>query len=129
MVVFHFTCAVDCHFQTEFAHSEVLRGCPFFFFHCRGPQTLPSDQVTLLQLWDKICLPHEASKQICGSCIPIIGFEVDPNAMSVKMSTAKRSELIIACTAFTVQGARKTLREFQKLQGWINWALNVFPHL
>ena len=49
--------------------------------------------------------------------------------MSVKMSAAKCSELINACAAFTVRSARKTLREFQKLQGWINWALNVFPHL
>jgi hypothetical protein len=23
----------------------------------------------------------------------------------------------------------KTLREFQKLQGWVNWALNVFSYL
>jgi len=36
--------------------------------------------------------------------------------MSVKMSAEKCSELITACTAFTVRGARKTLREFQKLQ-------------
>jgi hypothetical protein len=45
------------------------------------------------------------------------------------MSKTKQSELIAACTTFTVRGARKTLREFQKLQGWVNWALNVFPHL
>ena len=89
----------------------------------------PSDQVALLQLWDKISLPHEESKQICGPCIPIIGFEVDPNAMSVRMFTAKHSELINTCTIFTVRSACKTLREFQKLQGWINWALNIFPHL
>jgi len=90
---------------------------------------MPSDQVSLLQLWDEINLPHEEDKQICGSCIPIIGFEVDPNAMTVTMSDVKRSELIEACSSFTVHGARKTLREFQKLQGWVNWALNVFPHL
>jgi hypothetical protein len=80
-------------------------------------------------LWDEINLPHEEEKQICGDRIPIIGFEVDPNAMTVTMSDAKQSELIKACTAFTVRGARKTLREFQKLQGWVNWALNVFPNL
>ena len=90
---------------------------------------LPSEQVRLLQLWDEINLPHEEEKQISGTCIPIIGFEVDPNAMTVTMSHAKRTELIEACTAFTIRGARKTLREFQRLQGWINWALNVFPHL
>jgi hypothetical protein len=91
---------------------------------------LPSNaKVTLLQLWDEINLPHEEAKHICGTCIPIIGFNVDPNTMSVTMSEAKRSELIAACTAFTVRGARKTLWEFQKLQGWVNWALNVLPHL
>jgi hypothetical protein len=49
--------------------------------------------------------------------------------MTVTMSQPKRSKLIEACTAFTVRGSHKTLRGFQKLQGWINWALNVYPHL
>jgi len=49
--------------------------------------------------------------------------------MTVTMSQAKRSELIQACNSFTVRGARKSLREFQRLQGWVNWALNVYPHL
>ena len=82
-----------------------------------------------MQLWDEINLPHEEDKQINGFCIPIIGFDVDANAMTVSMSDAKRSKLIEACTEFTVRGAYKTLREFQRLQGWVNWALNVFPHL
>jgi hypothetical protein len=63
------------------------------------------------------------------SFLPIIGFDVDPNAMTVTMSEIKKSELVEACTAFTVRGARRTLREFQRSQGWINWSLNVFPHL
>src|SRR6202050_5274645 len=90
---------------------------------------LPSDQVQLLKLWDEIGLPHEEEKQISGSCIPIIGFEVDPNALTITMSGAKRLKLVEACTAFTIRGARKTLREFQRLQGWVNWALNVYPLL
>jgi hypothetical protein len=114
-------CYVDDHFSFAIAGDLEL--------YDEYDAFLPSDQVALLQLWDEIGLPHEESKQISGPCIPIIGFEVDPNAMSVKMSAEKCSELITACTAFTVCGARKTLREFQKLQGWINWALNVFPHL
>jgi hypothetical protein len=63
---------------------------------------LPSDQVELLRLWDEINLPHEEDKQINGFCIPIIGFDVDANAMTVSMSDAKRSKLIEACTEFTV---------------------------
>jgi len=98
-------------------------------FYAKYEAFLPSEQVRLLQLWDEIGLPHEEAKQICGYCIPIIGFDVDPNLMTVKMSEAKKCELIDACTAFTVRGARKSLREFQRLQGWVNWSLNVFPHL
>lgn len=90
---------------------------------------LPSEQTRLLLLWDEIALPHEEEKQISGTCIPIIGFDVNPNAMTVTMSDTKKGELVDACTSFTARGARKTLREFQRLQGWVNWALNVFPHL
>ena len=81
---------------------------------------LPSKQMYLLQLWDKIGLPHEEAKQISGTCIPIIGFDVDPNAMTVTMSELKKTELVNACTASTVCGAHKTPREFQCLQGWVN---------
>ena len=98
-------------------------------FYDKYEAFLPSEQVCLLQLWDEINLPHEEQKQISGTSIPIIGFDVDPNEMTVTMSEAKKSELITACTVFTVRGARKTLREFQRLQGWVNWSLNVFPHL
>jgi hypothetical protein len=90
---------------------------------------LPAEQTRLLQLWDEIGLPHEESKQISGTCILIVGFDVDLNALRVTMSKVKRSKLVDACTAFTVCGAQKTLREFPRLQGWINWALNVFPYL
>ena len=114
-------CYVDDNFS--FAISGDLE------LYAKYDSFLPSEQVSLLQLWDEIGLPHDEEKQIFGPRIPIIGFEVDPNAMTVTMSSAKKDELIDACTAFTVRGARKTLREFQRLQGWINWALNVFPHL
>ena len=98
-------------------------------FYSNYEAFLPSNQVRLLELWDEIGLPHEEQMQICGTCIPIIGFDVDPNTMTVKMLEVKKLELIDACTAFTVRGARKTSREFQRLQGWVNWLLNVFPHL
>jgi hypothetical protein len=98
-------------------------------FYAKYEAFLPSEQVCLLQLWDEINLPHEEQKQISGTSIPIIGFNVDPNKMTVTMSEAKKSELISACTTFTMRGAHKTLQEFQCLQGWVNWSLNVFPHL
>ena len=33
---------------------------------------MPSEQVTILQLWDEIGLPHEDAKQISGAIIPLL---------------------------------------------------------
>ena len=114
-------CYVDDNFSFAIAGDLEL--------YARYDAFLPSEQVSLLQLWDEINLPHEEQKQINGTCIPIIGFDVDPNEMTVTMSETKKFELVSACTAFTIRGAHKTLQEFQRLQGWVNWSLNVFPHL
>ena len=111
-------CYVDDHFSFSIAGDLEL--------YSKYDAFLPSDQVTLLQLWDEIRLPHEQLKQICGSCIPIIGFEVDPNAMSVKMSTTKCSELIITCTAFTVRGTRK-IQRIPKTPGLDQLGTKCFP--
>jgi hypothetical protein len=90
---------------------------------------LPSRQYMLLRLWDILGIPHEDRKQISGSPLPIIGFDVDPNAMTISMSTAARSELIKVIRKFACPGSRRPLRDFQSLAGWINWSLNVFPLL
>jgi len=104
-----FKCYVDDHFSFPLTGDLEL--------YDKYEAFLPSDQVKLLQLWDEISLPHDEDKQINGFCIPIIGFDVDPNNMTITMSQAKRSKLIEACTAFAIRGSRKTLHEFQKLQG------------
>jgi hypothetical protein len=117
--------ALKCYIDDNFSFSRTSD----LEFYEKYKAFWPSDQIKLLQLWDEIGFPHEEDKQISGFCIPIIGFKVNPNAMMVTMSTAKQSELILACNSSTVCRARKTLRKFQRLQGWINWALNVYPHL
>jgi hypothetical protein len=114
-------CYVDNHFSVAIGGDLELYPLYDGFF--------PSDQVRLLQLWDEIGLSHEEPKQISRAIVPVIGFDIDPNAMTVTMNTAKKSELIAACESFTTSGARKTLHEFQRLQGWINWALNIFPKI
>jgi len=57
---------------------------------------LPAKQAKLLQLWDELCIPHEESRQVFGSPLTIIGFNVDPNAMTIIMPDAARSELLTA---------------------------------
>jgi len=90
---------------------------------------LPAKQARLLLLWDELCIPHEESKQVFGSPLMIIGFDVDPNAMTITMTSAARSDLLTALRAFAHPGQRRSLRDFQKLAGWLNWALNAYPLL
>jgi len=89
---------------------------------------MSAEQASVLCLWDQIGLPHEDKKQISGPVIPCIGFDVDPNGMTVTMIPAKRESLIEACELFVTSG-RRSLRDFQRLAGHINWALNVFPRM
>ena len=90
---------------------------------------MPARQVRLLQLWDYLNILHEERKQVFGSPLTIIGFDVDPNQMTVTMPDQSHDDLISAIRKFAVVGSRRPLRKFQSLAGWINWALNVYPLL
>jgi len=90
---------------------------------------MPRNQVKLLKLWDKINLPHKESKQIYGSMLTIIGIDVDANALSMTMPPEALKELISAIRNFSSSKHKFTLREWQRLAGWINWSFNVFPLL
>ena len=90
---------------------------------------LPSDLVTVLKLWDHLSLPHEARKQVYGTELPIIGFDVHSNLMRIRMSDESRIKLVQSLQEFGQHGARRTLRDFQHIAGHLNWALNVNPML
>jgi hypothetical protein len=93
----------------------------------------PAAQVKTLCLWDEIGLNHEEPKQVWGHALTVIGFEVDPNAMTFTMPESKRVELLAGVQEFCsvpCRGARRLpLRSFRRLAGWINWSLNVYPLL
>lgn len=89
----------------------------------------PAKQTQLLQLWDEIGLPHERPKQLFGSPLTVIGFDVDPNAMSATLPEHKKAALITHLRLFATRGYRWSLREFQQLAGWCEWSFNVFPLL
>ncbi|KAJ3805252.1 hypothetical protein F5876DRAFT_91577 [Lentinula aff. lateritia] len=45
----------------------------------------PAQQTRLLEFWDEIDLPHDKPKQEWGLELLILGFDVDPNAMTMTM--------------------------------------------
>ncbi|KAG2738748.1 DNA/RNA polymerase [Suillus brevipes Sb2] len=92
-------------------------------------KVLPRNLCKLLRLWDRLGVPHEERKQIFGEELPIIGFDVDPNLLRVRMSDESRLDLISSIQSFAIHGTRRSLRDFQRLAGHLNWALNVYPLL
>jgi hypothetical protein len=89
----------------------------------------PAKQTRLLQFWDEIKLPHEQPKQVFGATLTVIGFNVDPNAMTVTLPAHKKDELVAELRRFAQKNHRWSLREFQHLAGWCEWSFNVFPLL
>jgi len=92
-------------------------------------KVMPANQVKLLQLWDEINLPHKESKQIFGSPLTVIGIEVDADTLSMSMQPDTLIQLVSAIHEFITSKHKFTLHEWQRLTGWINWSLNVFPLL
>ena len=89
----------------------------------------PTDQTRLLLLWDELAIPHEEQKQIYGPIVPFIGFDIDPNAMTISISDERKAILLDRVTQFAQAGKRHTLKEFLSIAGHINWYLMVFPLL
>ncbi|KAI6007089.1 hypothetical protein EDD15DRAFT_2383953 [Pisolithus albus] len=98
-------------------------------FYKKYKKHLPSNMVKLLNLWDYLGIPHEERKQVFARELPVIGFSVDPNLMRVRMSDESRFQLISSLREFGQHATRRSLRDFQRIAGHLNWALNVYPLL
>ncbi|KAF8239492.1 hypothetical protein L208DRAFT_1237039 [Tricholoma matsutake] len=112
---------VDDSFSWEFANR--------LEFYAPYGKMLPRKQACLLYLFDELGVPHDERKQVYGSLLTIIGFVVDPNAMTITMPPDVRQDLILVIHAFANPGQCRSLKDFQRLAGWVNWALNVYPFL
>ena len=73
---------VDDNFGFERAEAHI--------FHACLNRRLPLQQARLLDLWDDIGLPYKDKKQEWGDTLRIIGFDVDPNAMTVAIPDEAR---------------------------------------
>ena len=85
--------------------------------------------VKLLQLWDELGIPHEERKQVFGSPLTVIGFDVDPQLMQVSLRDQSKADLVSELCMFARHRHRRTLRECEHIAGSLNWALNVAPML
>ena len=90
---------------------------------------LPRSQCRLLLLWDKLGIPHKEKKQLHGSLLPIIGIHVDSLNLVYTLSNDAKQLLIDELKEWSAPKNRFRLKQWQQLTGWMNWALNVFPHL
>jgi hypothetical protein len=89
----------------------------------------PSNQARLLLLWDKLNVPHEEKKQIYGPIVPFVGFDIDPNRMTISISNEHWMVLVDNVLAFAKPGKHHLLCDFQSIARYINWSLAVFPLL
>ena len=95
---------------------------------------LPAHQKLLLDLWDELSIPHKCCKQVSGSPLTIIGINVDPNAMTLTLSSEAHRLLLGELFLWTARppshssGSFK-LKHWERLAGWFNWCLNIYPHL
>ena len=89
----------------------------------------PTKQACLLQLWDKLGILHECSKQLFGSQLTIVSLNVDTDMMTVTMPEQSWRDLVEAMRTFANVGQHCLLHEFQRLAGWMNWSLNAYPLL
>src|ERR1700678_2945041 len=94
---------------------------------------MPSNQVKLLELWDVLGIPYKEKKQISGKILTIIGIEIDANLLTLTLPPENKSELVAQLNDFArtpeSNGIKYLLKYFQRLAGWFNWALNVYPLL
>lgn len=88
---------------------------------------LPAKQARFLELWDELGVPHEEDKQLSGSSLPIIGFDVDPNAMVVRVPAEKKANVIGLIRDVAHEGRTCTLEQLQSAAGSINDVLNIYP--
>ena len=92
-------------------------------------KNLPTKQTQLLELWDELGIPHSEDKQLSGPTLPILGYEVDPNAMTVKVPNEKKAAVVQTLRSHARPGKPYTLNELQSVAGSVSSALSLYPHL
>ena len=82
---------------------------------------MPTNQVKLLTLWDRLGIPHKEKKQLFGVNLTVIGIQVDAKNLTLTLPEQNKLELITTLEDFARtperSGVRYSLREFQHMAG------------
>ncbi|KAF8229506.1 hypothetical protein L208DRAFT_1286168 [Tricholoma matsutake] len=98
-------------------------------FYVPYGKMLPGKQAHLLCLFDELGVSHDECKQVFGLPLTIIGFDIDPNTMTITMPPDTHQNLLAAICAFANPSQHHSLKDFQCLADWVNWSLNIYPLL
>lgn len=90
---------------------------------------LPTKQARLLELWDELGIPHDEDKQLYGPDLPILGYHVDANAMTVKVPDEKKAKVVGLLRSNAHAGKSYTVNELQSVAGSVGSALSLYPRL
>jgi len=95
---------------------------------------MPSKQVALLCLWDRLGIPHKEKKQVFGTPLTIIGIDVDSNVPTFTLNDEAHRLLIAELRRWAAKPQSKKdasfkLKKWQALAGWVNWSFNMYPSL
>lgn len=112
---------VDDNFSWEFAGKTK--------YYKPYKKHLPAKQARLLQLWDELGIPHDEDKQLSGPSLPILGYEVDANAMTVKVPDEKMARVTHLLRDYAHKGKTYTLKELQSAAGSVSAVLSLYPRL
>lgn len=87
---------------------------------------IPLNQAKFLEIFDFINLPWAWEKQVSGNTLDVIGYSINCEEMSITLPEGKRLALIEALRTFS-SALSHPLVEWQRMTGWANWGLNIFP--
>ena len=90
---------------------------------------MPAKQAKLLTLWDELGIPHEEDKQLSGPCLPILGYEVDANKMTVNVPDEKKKKVVQLLRSHAREGKPYTVKDLQTAAGSVNSTLSLYPQI
>ena len=90
---------------------------------------VPTKQARLLELWDELGIPHDEDKQLSGPSLRILGYDVDANAMTVKVPDEKKAKVVQLFRSHSREGKPYTMNELQSVAGSVSSTLSLYPRL